>query len=533
MVKRTFLLIWTLFCGIFSANTQVLEWHNRDGYADVQYIGRELFKVKTLEGKWGILNAYGKMSVEAAYDSITPLVEDRALLLDRSGQQLLGIVNEQGAVIRKFNQHEIIANYPYFKEGKLAYGVVAGNIYLFGYLDKDGNTCIQPQFYWASPFVNGVATIEYKSQNFGLIDTQGAPAAISNKKFYFMSSPVNNEVLGVVSGRKGDRLVLFRIENGGFVEVRELEGETKAAFSNNFRLVSCLNGHVYYLDGAMRLLSSSFGDRFNEPMDYFVYIPSRGGFYYEPHGTIKFQGTSLLSGEIGNAVFYEDKFAVITQMNGVKKIMKLNKRASLLFADSPLEAVFYHNECQKTAIKVNLNALGEDTQVELGIVGLNGDGEDRVVIPKGTKGDFSFPISYFIPSERREEIVHRMLTCNLYVEGFLYKTEECVLSGIHKAGFSVSNATAPEFTTEDGKATVSFSIYSLNGRPSPSTEVRVTGDANQVKTFAGADAVNIVVPVTVSEFELKEFVFTVTIKEEGCPSYSTVVKKSIKNHYLQ
>ena len=80
--------------------------------------------------------------------------------MDATGQYLKGIVNEKGQLIKTFNNNERIANYPYFKEGMLAYGVIAGNYYLFGYLDTQGNTCVEPKYYWAAPFSDGKAVVQ-------------------------------------------------------------------------------------------------------------------------------------------------------------------------------------------------------------------------------------------------------------------------------------------------------------------------------------------------------------------------------------
>lgn len=56
-----------------------MEWHIKDNYVDVKYMGNNLFKVKNSNGKWGVINESGETTVEIQYDSITPLVEKRAL----------------------------------------------------------------------------------------------------------------------------------------------------------------------------------------------------------------------------------------------------------------------------------------------------------------------------------------------------------------------------------------------------------------------------------------------------------------------
>ena len=54
-----FTLLLLLQWGVGRAQT--LEWHIKDAYVDVQYLGNQLFKVKTNTGKWGIVNEYGAL----------------------------------------------------------------------------------------------------------------------------------------------------------------------------------------------------------------------------------------------------------------------------------------------------------------------------------------------------------------------------------------------------------------------------------------------------------------------------------------
>ena len=125
MKKITIVLLAILY--VIPSFSQTMEWHIKDNYVDIKYMGNNLFKVKNSSGKWGVINEYGETTVEIQYDSITPIVENRALLLDITGQNLKGIINEKGQIIKSFHNNEIVANFQFYSEGMLAYGVEAGN----------------------------------------------------------------------------------------------------------------------------------------------------------------------------------------------------------------------------------------------------------------------------------------------------------------------------------------------------------------------------------------------------------------------
>ena len=94
MKKITIILLVILY--VIPSFSQTMEWHIKDNYVDIKHIGNNLFKVKNSNGKWGVINEYGQTTVEIQYDSITPLVENRSLLLDYTGEYLKGIINEKG-----------------------------------------------------------------------------------------------------------------------------------------------------------------------------------------------------------------------------------------------------------------------------------------------------------------------------------------------------------------------------------------------------------------------------------------------------
>lgn len=542
MKKITIALLAILY--VIPSFSQTMEWHIKDNYVDVNYMGNNLFKVKNSNGKWGVINEYGETTVAIQYDSITPIIENRALLLDNTGQFLRGIINEKGQILNtplnsQMTDNNIFVNFPSFNEGMLAYGVEAGNYYLFGYLDSNGNTRIDPKYYWAAPFNDGKAVIQYKSKNFGLINKSGGTELNDNRKFKFMSTPVDNKLLIAVGSNRGDEISLVTLgANGKLNEVEKLEKETGYSVNiTDYKTISYQNGHKYNFDNAMRLISSSTGKTFNEPLTYTTSLPSSSNFkkMREQGGwKVLHSGKTLFQSSFRDISFCGEEYAIITSQRNTMGVLKLNNNGNISTQNVPAQAEFYHNAMIKGNIAVNVSGLFSSSQVQIGVIGLKENNqEEKFNIPAGYNGIYNQAISYFIPATNFESEVNLPIKINLYIDGMLYKTETKTLTGVHKRAFRVSDANAPEFSDPDGNATITFNVQSLESEPSSSAKVIVSGASNQTKRFNGEELLYFKVPVTIPVESSKTFSFTVTIKEEGCPSYTRTISRTIKHYDLQ
>lgn len=523
---------------IIPSFSQTMEWHIKDKYADVCYMGNNLFKVKKPNGKWGIINGYGEISVEEKYDSITPFVENRALILDKTGIHIKGIVNTEGNIIKTFKNNERVGNYKSYNEGMLAYGIPDGQFYLFGYLDINGDNCINPQFYWASPFNDGKAVIQRKTGYYSLINKKGDNQVNSNQNLIYMSSPVNNRLFIATASSRGEKVALAELEQSGKLkEVEVLEKSTKVIPSKDYKSVSCKNnGHIYYFDDAMRLISSSTGRKFNTPLAPNIDVPKSDDLKkMREHGGWKILhlGKTLTFCPFKDIKFCGDEYAIVTSQQNTMGVLKFNKNGNITIQNVPGRVEFYHNAAVKENLAININGLNPKSQVQIGIVGLKENNqEERYDIQPGYDGIYNQEISYFIPATNYDSVVELPIKINLYIDGMLYKTETRDLTAVHKKGFEVSAIQSKEYTESDGTSTVRFYVKSLGGIPS-SALISVTGATNQKKQFKDNETVKFETTVTVPEEEEKTFYFTVTIKEEGCPSYTQNLKCTIKNYYLQ
>lgn len=543
MKKITIALLAIL--NVIPSFSQTMEWHIKDNNVDVKYMGNNLFKVKNSSGKWGVINEYGETTVAIQYDSITPIVENRALLLDNTGQFLKGIINEKGQILNtplntQMSDNKIFVNFPSFNEGMLAYGVETGNYYLFGYLDSNGNAPIDPKYYWAAPFNDGKAVIQYKSKNFGLINKSGGTELNDNRKFKFMSTPVDNKLLIAVASNRGDEISLVTLgANGRLNEIEKLEKETGYSVNiTDYKTISYQNGHKYYFDNAMRLISSSTGRTFYKPQTNTTSLSSSHDFekMREQGGwKVLFAGKTLFQSSFRDISFCGEEYAIVTSQKNTMGVLKLNNNGSISIQNIPSQAEFYHNATVKGNIAVNISGLFSSSQVQIGIIGLKENNQEEMFyIQRASYGTYNQEISYFIPATDFDSKVNLPIKINLYIDGMLYKTETKTLTGVHKRAFRVTDATASEFSNPDGNAIIKFNVQSLESAPSSSAKVIVSGAANQTKRFDGEEQLNFKVPVTITADEgSKTFTFTVTIKEDGCPSYTRTISRTIKHYDLQ
>jgi hypothetical protein len=420
----------------------------------------------------------------------------------------------------------------------LAYGVVEGDYYQFGYLGTDGKTRIGTNYYWAAPFNDGKAVIQYKSKNFGLINKSGGTELNDNRKFKFMSTPVDNKLLIAVGSNRGDEISLVTLgANGKLNEVEKLEKETGYSVNvNNYKTISYQNGNQYYFDNAMRLVSSSTGKTFNEPLTNNIELPNSSNFekMREQGGwKIMHSGNTLLSSSFRDITFCGKEYVIVTSQRNTKGVLKLNNNGNISIQNVPTQAEFYHNSTVKGNVSVAVNGLFAKSQVQIGIVGLKENNQEEIYnVPEGS-GIHNIPISYFIPATNFDSEVKLPIKVNLYIDEMLYKTETKELVGVHRKAFRVSDANANEYSNPDGTETITFTVQSLKSKPSSSAKVIVSGDTNQTKCFNDEELLYFKIPVKVPMELEKTFSFIVTIEEDGCPSYTKTIKRTIKHYDLK
>lgn len=542
-MKKAIPILLFVLAALVSAEAQTARWLCKPTYAAIRYLGNGLFKVKGDNGKWGIVNRSGELTVPVQHDSITYLKDDRILVLDASGQTLLGIVDGMGRKIRTFQPGEyfVSAGYPYFNEHLLVVSAPGEQYMYFGYLNDKGDVQIPLNYFHAAPFSEGKAAVHYTSNKFGLINSTGAPAVIDNRSFFFMSSPAAGKVLAVMNGRKGGVVSLLSIRNGRFDEDRELESKVIPQRSNDYRTLSCQNGKSYYFDEQIRLTHSSTENFLSAEEQVSVPIPvSDSGkltsFKAEGRYGLNYAGITLLPAQFREIEgTYEEAFAIVEHTNGktgILEIQKEERRAGWEISSSALE--FYHATPELLSVLVFMPESKEATTPVI-----------RAIRPDGTELSFEcirkegnryyMRTSYFKAEREADVESSESVHVNLERDEIIYQTDTWNLKSVHRPGFSCLEPRLPAFSEPDGSAAVTFSVRSLHGMPSGSARVTVSGSEAGSRTvqFQANGMAEATLTVRVPEDTSRTFTFTVTVTEEGCPSLVKQFSRTIKHYVLQ
>ena len=133
-----------------------------------------------IDGKWGFIDQDGQYVIEPQYSGARRFSESMAAV---GTDVLWGFIDHQNQWVI---QPELLSLTFYERYDELVfiegYAIVRvkppeeGRLHLFGYIDKDGNWAIPPQFTTAMPFLDGVAAVmieEAERLIRGYIDTDG------------------------------------------------------------------------------------------------------------------------------------------------------------------------------------------------------------------------------------------------------------------------------------------------------------------------------------------------------------------------
>ena len=327
-----------------------MEWIHLPGkFADIKYMGHDMFKVKDAANKWGILSADGKVVVATEHDSITAFVENRALILQGKENRIMCIIDTDGKAVQSFKDKQIYAtNYPYFKEGLLNYKDESG---LYGYINTHGKVSIKAKYEMAAPFQEGIATVRYTNHYYGMIDKSGGNAIIDDNKFVFLSSPVEGRVFAMTTYRKGGCLLRIMELQGSKLKKtnhKQLEAKLFMNLSDDAKYLSCHNGHHYFIDEQWRITGANY------PMELPYILKNEAPFvvessellskqYVQNGVQITYKGNPILEQTFLEVVPYEKQYAIVKGKNKEYGILKLNSMAKIDFKELTEPVVFRHN----------------------------------------------------------------------------------------------------------------------------------------------------------------------------------------------
>lgn len=517
---------------------QSMEWLCRPGkFSDIQYMGYDLFKVKDNTGKWGIFSAEGKQVLDVRFDSITSFVEDRALILDKTGQRIIAILNQNGEILKSFDNEQIYTTtYPYFKEGLLSYKDHNG---LCGYINDKGVISITAQFDLAAPFQDGVATVQYHNGHYyGLINRTGNPAIISDKKYMFLSSLVNGYLFAVTPSRKGgEQLRIMKLDGNELKTSKSIVNGLFIDLSDDFSILSIQDGRHYSIDNQWRISGANY--KFSLPYtinDKFTFITQSEELLSKQESKngiqITYMGKPILEHSFDNVETYEKKYAIVSAKDKTIGVLKLNPSAGIEIIEPTQVFVFNHNPLP-TDLSANLNEMEPEQYIEVQVdikdvnptqlkCYINEDGYLRYAPLKQRNGIWNLHLPYFQSDTKFDNIISNKIDIAITYDGLDWMHRLVNLSTKHEPGYDVQIA-GNNVTNDKGVGTINIIVESIKGVPNKSTRIDITGHNSKTVYLKGTKEV-ISIPVNnIPEGESKTFTYTVTITEEGCP----IIKKSV------
>lgn len=514
---------------------QSMEWLCRPGkYSDILYMGFDLFKVKDDAGKWGVISAQGKEVLDVSHDSITHFVENRALILDKSGHRIMGILDTDGTMIKSFENDEFFTtSYPYYKEGLLGYKDKNG---LCGYINAMGDVSIRPRFYLAAPFQNGIATVQYADGDgyYGLINKSGGSAIISDTKYRFLSSLVNGQLLAVTSSsRGGDLLRIMELDVNRLKAKKTLEKKMFVDLSDDFTYLVSQNGHHYFIDNQWRITGANYSFKLPYQItDKQTFITESSELLskqYTQNGVqITYMGKPILEHSFDKVETYEKKYAIVDAKDKSIGILKLNPSAGIEVFEPTQVFVFNHNPLP-SVLTANLDEIEPEQYIEVAVdikdvnpkqlkCYINEDGYLRYApLKQQDNGDWKIHLPYFQSDTEFNNVISNSIDIAITYDGLEWMHRTVKIMTKHEPGYDISISSV-------GKNKIEITVQSIRGIPNRQTRIDVTG---QKTTCLSGDKKVISIPVNVAEGESKIFTYTVTVAEEGCPIIKRIVSKTI------
>lgn len=534
-MKRIIFFFLLILSGVSHLMAQSMEWLCRPGkYSDIQYMGFDLFKVKDNTNKWGIISAQGKEVLSTRYDSITQFVENRALILDKPGRRIIGILDSNGSMIKSFENEVLYAtSYPHYKEGLLGY---KGKNGLCGYLNAIGEVSIKPRFYLAAPFQNGIATVQYADGGYyGLINKSGGSAIISDTKYRFLSSLVNGRLLAVTSSsRGGDLLRVMELEVNKLKATKTLEKKMFVDLSDDFTYLVSQNGHHYFIDSQWRITGANYPFKLPYQIaDKQIFITESSELLSKQdtrNGVqITYMGKPILEHSFDRVKTYEKKYAIVSAKDKSIGILKLNPSAGIEIFDPVQVFVFNHNPLP-SAITANLDEIEPSQYVEVDVdikdvnpnqlkCYINEDGYLRYApLREQSNGDWRIHIPYFHPDTLFDNIIQKNIDIAITYDGLEWMHRTVKLATKHEPGYDIS------ISSNMRQDKLEITVQSIKGNSGRQARIEVTG---QETTYINGDKKIISIPVNVPKGESATFTYTVTVAEEGCPIIKETVSKTI------
>ena len=514
-MKSKLLIFCLCVLSSLGMKAQVMEWVIKPTYKDIVPMGGDLYKVKGSNGKWGVYNAAkGELTIVAEYDSITPLVDNRALILDKTGLKLYGIVSENGSEVTPLKQASqdpdfvVMPDYPYYSEGLLVVGQIPsgrGGYCLFGYVDKQGKGVIAFDNYYACPFNDGLAMVWTKKKTYRIINKQGVSQYQGNEDVRFISNPKNGEFLLVT----GNKIRKARMEGNKFKTVYDINSGGRivdVVDATRYNKISCRGGDTFRFDKAFHYIENG-----NEG-NYSVAISEKSDSLTKAgdgrlYG-LNYNSKQLLIEQFKNVYIYNDEYALVTMLDGTKGLLQYNPSGKISVSGPGNTIEFAHNANQMVPVTVSCSGMyNNKPDVELTCNGTT----------ERCNGNGQVQFSFYERHDKKSSSTTKQMTVDMLVDKLNYGTRTFDVISSHIDGYKLGNVSIPAYSDMDGSAIVSVTVNAINGTPSSSAKAIVNGTT---KSFNGQSSLSFSFPVSVPQGGTKSISINIRVTEEGCPTWT-------------
>lgn len=516
----------------FEANGQIMEWVIQPSYKDIVCLGKDLYKVKGTNGKWGIYNTSdNELTVPIEYDNIGPLVEERCLILDAQGIKLYGIVDETGTPVAPLvpasqrPDFVVMKEYPYYSDGLLVIGQPSGQYYNYGYVDKQGNPRVPFKYLYACPFNQGQAMVYTTKGSYQIIDHQGNFPYVGNEKINFMSNPING-IFVLVTGN--NRISKVRLEHSKFNRIEDIEKGQVVRVSDATISKSISSkgpeGRSYMFDNAFHLIE---GNSPSVVSPVKAIVESNDNLKKKKIGWlygIDYSSTQILSAQFKDVKIYDNEYAVVTMENNMVGLLRFNQSGEINIDVSSTTINFLHN--QESVVPVNVFCKNTMTQpmIELSIIG---DNQNRVYRCQGS-GKIGIP---FYESHNQIGMpTSKTLEIEITADKLKMGRKEINITSSHQIGFKISIGDFPIYSNKRDTATVNVIISSVGGAPSKDAKASINGVEY---SFNGKTQLSVPVHFSIPTGQIKNCSVRVLVTEDGCPSVSSRKNGTVKSYSLQ
>lgn len=513
-MKSKFFIFCLCVLSSFELKAQVMEWVIKPTYKDIVPMGGDLYKVQGSNGKWGVYNVVkGEQTIVAEYDSITPLVDSRALILDKTGLKLYGILSENGSEVMPLKQASqepdfvVIPDYPYYSEGLLVVGQIPsgrGGNCLFGYVDKQGKGVIAFDNYYACPFSDGMAMVWTKKKTYRLINKQGVSQYQGNEDVRFISNPKDGEFLLVT----GNKIRKARMDGNKFKTVKEINTGGRivdVADATRYNNISCRGGNTFRFDKAFHYIENGIEPNYSvsitEKSDRLT--KTKAGRQYG----LDYNSKQLLIEQFKNVCIYNDEYALVTLQDGSKGVLQYNPSGKISVSGPDSSIEFAHNNKMMIPVTVSCSGMNNNPTVELTYNG----------ITERCNGNGQVQFSFYEWHDKTSNSTTKQMTVDLMVDKLNYGSRTFDVKSSHIDGYKLGNVNIPAYSNTSGSATVSVTVYAINGTPSSSAKATVNGIT---KSFDGRSSLLFNIPVSIPLGGTKSVSINIRVTEDGCPTWT-------------